>query len=134
MLLVGEKMNDVIGYQVNLDCYECDKTILNDINKIKLIIKRICEQIGASVVLEQYYMFEPYGVSAYAIITTSHVAIHTWPEYGFAAIDIFSCKSEIKTSIEPCIKEYLNTKKINATYYTRGSMEAVNSEKNFIKF
>ena len=113
-------MNNAIGWQVVLDCYNCDKSIVNDITEIKSMIYDLCKQINASVVKENYHMFEPYGISAYAIITTSHISIHTWPEFNFVAIDIFSCKNEVANCFEEYVKKKLNTNDIEITYLTRG--------------
>lgn len=49
----------------------------------------VCQCIGAGIVEECYHKFSPMGISAVAVITTSHISIHTWPEYGYAAVDIF---------------------------------------------
>ena len=53
---------------------------------------------GATIVDESFHTFPPYdGVSGVIIILESHVSIHTWPEHGYAAVDIFTCG----TSVEP---------------------------------
>lgn len=48
---------------------------------------------GATVVQKNFHHFSPYGVSGVVVIAESHFAIHTWPEYGYAAVDLFTCGS-----------------------------------------
>ena len=52
---------------------------------------------GATVLGESFHHFSPQGVSGVVVIAESHLSIHTWPEYGYAAVDIFTCG----TSVEP---------------------------------
>lgn len=50
------------------------------------------EIIGANIVESFFHRFSPHGVSGVVIISESHATIHTWPEHGYAAIDIFFCR------------------------------------------
>lgn len=62
---------------------------------------------GATVVEKKFHLFSPYGVSGVVIISESHLAIHTWPEYGYAAVDLFTCG----TSCDPKLAyDYLQEK------------------------
>ena len=48
-------------------------------------------EAGATVVEKAFHQFNPHGVSGVVIVAESHLFIHTWPEYGYAAVDIFTC-------------------------------------------
>ncbi|MGL5709373.1 MAG: adenosylmethionine decarboxylase, partial [Cetobacterium sp.] len=50
---------------------------------------------NATIVESVFHHFNPYGVSGAVIISESHLAIHTWPEYGYAAVDVFTCGDKI---------------------------------------
>lgn len=50
---------------------------------------------GATIVDERFHSFEPHGVSGVVVIAESHLTIHTWPEYGYAAVDVFTCGDQI---------------------------------------
>ena len=50
---------------------------------------------GATIVTETFHHFSPHGVSGAVIIAESHLAIHTWPEYGYAAVDLFTCGDSV---------------------------------------
>lgn len=49
------------------------------------------EAMGATIVTSTFHHFSPLGISGVVVIMESHLTIHTWPEYGYAAIDIFTC-------------------------------------------
>lgn len=91
--------------QLIADLYGCDAGCLDDIHCIQQIIKNVCGCLNTEIVEECYHKFEPVGISAVAVISTSHISIHTWPEYGYAAVDIFSCYEEIPSEILPVLKE-----------------------------
>ena len=46
---------------------------------------------GATVVKTVFHHFSPHGISGVVVIAESHLAVHTWPEHGYASIDIFTC-------------------------------------------
>lgn len=81
--------------QLLVDLYVCDDEILNDLEKIKEIAHKVIGEIQSEVVEECVHQFQPIGVTYIAVITTSHFSIHTWPEHGYAAVDIFSCNEAI---------------------------------------
>ena len=108
-----------IAYQIMIDCYGCDSDILDSIDKIKQIIHIGCEKINTSIVEECYHKFEPIGISAMAVITSSHFSVHTWPENGYAAIDIFSCSENIPDMIGKCIGDLLKAKEIKTKKFER---------------
>ena len=74
--------------QLLVDLYECDGNIIDDMEKIKEISRRMIREIHSEIVEECSHKFEPIGITYIAVITTSHFSIHTWPEYHYAAVDI----------------------------------------------
>lgn len=85
--------------QLLLDLYECKAEMLLDANKICEAARKAVAQIGAEIIKECVHQFQPQGVSYLAVISTSHLSVHTWPECGYAAIDIFSCQEEIPQQV-----------------------------------
>ena len=79
-------------------------TILNSEKDIKEIARRVVSDIGAEIVEECIHTFEPIGITYFAVITTSHFSVHTWPEYGYAAVDVFSCGEEVTERISELLK------------------------------
>jgi len=74
-----------------LDLKDCDKEVLNDLTFLKDSLLAAAVEAGATVLGESFHRFSPQGVSGVVIIAESHLFIHTWPEYGYAAVDIFTC-------------------------------------------
>ncbi|PKN80785.1 MAG: S-adenosylmethionine decarboxylase proenzyme [Candidatus Cloacimonetes bacterium HGW-Cloacimonetes-1] len=85
-----------LGIQILVEFYDCDKDILTDEKFIAKSMVDACIAAKATVVTHTFHSFSPYGVSGVVVIAESHVAIHTWPEYGYAAVDIFTCGETIE--------------------------------------
>ncbi len=84
-----------LGRQILVEFYDCDKDILIDQEAIRTALIEACVIGKATVVTDTFHSFSPHGVSGVVVIAESHVAIHTWPEYGYAAVDIFTCGETI---------------------------------------
>ena len=80
-----------LGRHVLAELYNCDSNVLNNVNLIEKFMVEAAVECGATVVEKNFHMFSPYGVSGVVIISESHLAVHTWPEYGYAAVDLFTC-------------------------------------------
>ena len=80
-----------MGKHYLLNLYGCDFDILNNENYLRNLIKLAAETTGATVIETISNKFTPYGVTAICLLSESHISIHTWPEKGEAAVDIFTC-------------------------------------------
>tara|TARA_A100001391_G_scaffold156852_1_gene115054 strand:+ start:688 stop:1032 length:345 start_codon:yes stop_codon:yes gene_type:complete len=78
-----------------IELYDCDRSILEDSNYVRNIFKEAVKESNATVVAEKYHNFNPHGLTGVAVITESHISIHTWPEHRYVAIDVFSCDDKI---------------------------------------
>ncbi len=85
-----------LGRQILVEFYDCDIDILKDEQAVRKAMIEACEIGKATVVTDTFHSFSPAGVSGVVVIAESHVAIHTWPEYGYAAVDIFTCGDTIE--------------------------------------
>ena len=81
--------------QLILDLYGCNPALLDDPEHIRAAARAAVQAVGAEIVEECLHRFEPIGISYIAVITTSHFSVHTWPEYGYAAVDVFSCSASV---------------------------------------
>ena len=86
---------NALGRHLLLELKICDKEVLDDLDFIKDSLNEAAIQSGATVVGESFYHFSPCGVSGVVNIAESHIAIHTWPEYGYAAADVFTCGNDV---------------------------------------
>lgn len=82
-----------LGTHLLLDLRQCNPDLLNDLQYIKQAMMRAATEAGATVLGENFHKFDPLGVTGIIAISESHLAIHTWPEHGYAAVDIFTCGS-----------------------------------------
>ncbi|MEE9201576.1 MAG: adenosylmethionine decarboxylase [Dehalococcoidia bacterium] len=84
---------NALGTQLLLEMRGCDPGLLDDLGYIQDVLLEAAVEMGASVLGHSFHKFSPQGVTGIVAIAESHLAIHTWPEYGYAAVDIFTCGS-----------------------------------------
>jgi len=82
---------NALGRHLLVELHDCDKEALNDLGFLRDVMVKAAVDSGAVVLGESFHRFSPQGVSGVVIIAESHLSIHTWPEYGYAAVDIFTC-------------------------------------------
>ena len=82
---------NVLGTHLLLELRDCDPELLDDLDYIREELLSAAEKVGAHVVGESFHQFSPQGVTGILSIAESHISIHTWPELGYAAADIFTC-------------------------------------------
>ena len=80
-----------MGKHYLLNLYGCEFDVLNNEVYLRNLIKLAAEKTGATVLQTISHKFEPHGVTAMCLLSESHISIHTWPEKGEAAVDIFTC-------------------------------------------
>ncbi|NMB45141.1 MAG: S-adenosylmethionine decarboxylase proenzyme [Firmicutes bacterium] len=84
-------MKNALGRHILCEAYGCDPEVLNDRNLVESIMVEAALAAGAEVREVAFHKFSPQGVSGVVVISESHLTIHTWPELGYAAIDVFTC-------------------------------------------
>lgn len=110
-----------LGRHILAEVYGCDRAILNDPSRVEEILVAAALESGAEVREVAFHQFSPQGVSGVVVISESHLAVHTWPELGYAALDVFTCGD----SVDPwdaCnyIVERFRAETITATETKRG--------------
>ncbi len=116
------KIQKCLGNHIILDIYECDSKLLNDVDVMRKILVETTQEIGAKVVSEGYKKFSPVGISAFVIITESHISVHTWPEHRYAAVDIFSCNKIVAEDVLTSIMDKFKAKSISMYSLQRGKL------------
>ncbi len=84
----------VLGRQLLIELFECDRERLDNVSGVRDALLEAARDAEATIVEDVFHRFSPHGVSGVVVIAESHVAVHTWPEHGYAAVDVFTC-SEI---------------------------------------
>jgi S-adenosylmethionine decarboxylase proenzyme len=111
-----------LGTHTVVDLYECDAVRLNDGGAIREMMVEAARRAGATIVGEAFQSFSPQGVTGVVILAESHLAIHTWPERGFAAVDLFTCGRNMNVdSCFPYIVEELRAARHSTTTLARGA-------------
>ena len=82
---------DMVGKHCILELYECDPSRLDDEAFLRTSITTAAKSAGATLLNLITHHFEPQGVTGLALLAESHISIHTWPESGYAAVDVFTC-------------------------------------------
>ena len=108
-----------------VEYYDCDPARLKHARGLKEPICDAVRRSGGTIVKAVFHSFKPYGVSGVVVITESHVTIHTWPEHGYAAVDIFSCSEKLNhMGIVREVKMVLGAKKVSKRILRRGKKGA----------
>ena len=88
-------MSAALGRHVLVELYDCNASLLNDVDHVERSMVAAAEEANATVINSTFHHFSPIGVSGVVVIQESHLAIHSWPEFGYAAIDIFTCGDSV---------------------------------------
>jgi len=110
-----------LGRHLIVEFYNCDGNFLNDIKKIKEILIGGAKYAKATIIKVVFHKFSPYGVTGIIIIAESHISLHTWPEYSFASIDIYTCGSKVNPwKAYQFYKKYFKPKTVSVLEMKRG--------------
>ncbi len=117
---------NALGRHILVELYRCDKEILNSVDLIREIMLKAAVDCGATVLGESFHRFSPQGVSGVVVIAESHISIHTWPEHGYAAADVFTCGTTVNPEIAANVLiEELGSKNHTSTEIKRGILVTV---------
>ncbi len=83
----------MIGTHYILEMYNCPVDVLDNEGLIADAIKTAVERGGLTLLNLATHKFSPQGVTAIGLISESHISVHTWPEFGYCAVDVFTCGS-----------------------------------------
>lgn len=112
---------NVLGRHILAEIYGCTADMLNNAKIIEQCMVRAALKAGAEVREVAFHKFSPQGVSGVVVISESHLTIHTWPELGYAAVDVFTCGDTVNPW-DACnyLSEMLKARDMNATEVKRG--------------
>jgi S-adenosylmethionine decarboxylase proenzyme len=87
-----------LGQHLLIELYGCDPVFLDDLEYVRQALLHSADLVSATVIQVVSHKFQPCGVTVVVAIAESHLSIHTWPEYRYAAVDVFTCSAEPLTS------------------------------------
>lgn len=105
-----------------------DFEALNNVEKLEQAMRDAALAATATILSSSSHFFSPHGVSCVVIIQESNLCIHTWPEFGYAAADFFTCGSDVNPwkSFE-FLKAFLKAEKFSCMEIKRGSTALINN-------
>ena len=110
-----------LGIHLLIELWSCNRQKIDNLDYLERIMAHAAEIAGATVLKTAFQDFNPQGVSGVVVIAESHLTIHTWPEHGYAAVDIFTCG----TTVDPWkaagfLKQELEAEEIQIRDFLRG--------------
>jgi S-adenosylmethionine decarboxylase len=116
-----------LGTHYLAEFFGCDRTKIDDIAFIERIMVEATQLSGAQMIKPFFHQFSPQGISGVVVIAESHFAIHTWPEHGYAAVDLFSCAEfDFKKALNH-IREQIGAQQHSVAQVRRGILSEGNS-------
>ncbi len=120
-----------LGRHLLVELSGCDRSLLNDQEKLR---EHMCEAVrcsGATIVETVFHRYNPHGVSGVIVIAESHISLHTWPEYGYAAVDFFTCGDAVDPyKAHDYLKDKLGATTAQVNEVRRGIPSAVDESIN----
>ena len=89
--LTKGEFNMELGRHLILELYGCSPEILDSEETIKRVLTEAVKAANGNICGVFFHKFNPQGVTGVVVISESHISIHTWPEHGYAAVDVFTC-------------------------------------------
>ncbi len=110
-----------IGRHLILEMWGCSN--LNSVEVAEKALREMVVALDVTLLDLKVYPFSPVGVTGMAIVSESHLVIHTWPEYGYAAVDLFTCgaRREPEAAV-PVLRKYYAPDRIQVMEMTRGQL------------
>ena len=113
---------NALGRHLLMELQDCNEETLNDLEALKTVMLAAADEAGATVMGDSFHRFSPYGISGVVVVAESHLFIHTWPEYGYAAADIFTCGTTVcPEKAAEVLVEKLGAKKHSIREIQRGT-------------
>jgi S-adenosylmethionine decarboxylase proenzyme len=81
-----------LGEHYICDLSNCNRKLLMSSEKVYALFSKVVRESGLTVVDEGFYKFSPHGFTCFLLLAESHASLHAWPEYGYCAIDLFTCE------------------------------------------
>ena len=96
-----------LGVHVLLELHDCPPALLRHPTDSERLLLAAAAAMRATVIEARFHAFSPHGVSGVVVIAESHLTVHTWPEHGYAAVDVFSCGDlDLAAGIETLARGY----------------------------
>lgn len=92
-----------LGEHFICDFSDCDRDLLLNPERSRDLFTKAVRDAGLTIVSEGFFKFNPHGFTCFLLLAESHASLHAWPEYGYCAIDLFTCN--LHMDIRPLVQE-----------------------------
>lgn len=124
----------VIGKHLTVDMYGCSFESLDNVAFVKDAMLTAVKEANMTLLDFTYHKFEPQGLTALALLAESHMSIHTYPEMGYAAVDVFTCGDHSRPDkAVQTLQRFLQPEKTKTTNIKRGDFGSVSDMKPKVK-
>ncbi len=118
-----------LGKHLIIEFHDCDPRVLDDAEACQDIFLEAARRSGATIIKPFFHQFSPHGVSGIIVIAESHFSVHTWPEYGYCAIDVFTCGDDIEgDAAVDFLRKNLKAQHFSVMEIKRGLLDRPSSE------
>lgn len=108
------------GTHLLVECRGCTPAALNDPLALERALRAAAAEIGARVIAASFHAFAPHGVTGMLLLEESHLSVHTWPEHGYAAVDLFTCGVADPARALPLLRTALSATQLQCLTVSRG--------------
>ena len=117
-----------LGHHTLIELCGCDPERLKRVPDVRRWMLEAARLAHGTVVNDVFHEFSPWGVSGVVVIAESHLTIHTWPEHGYAAVDVFSCSVRLRQAvIRDYLRRMLGARSVTSLRVRRGPRDPGNS-------
>ena len=113
------KAPDSLGKHIIIDLYGASN--LNSVESMEQAMKEIIDATGATLLHQYYHVFQPQGVTGVSCLAESHISVHTWPETGRAAFDVFMCGDAKPEQAIPILEKHFSPSNAEVVELNRGT-------------
>jgi S-adenosylmethionine decarboxylase len=118
-----------LGKHLIVELYDCDRSLIDRVDQVEAILVEAVKVSKATIIKPVFHQFNPHGVSGVVVIAESHFSIHTWPEYGYCALDIFTCGEQIDSDLAlQFLKKTFRAKNMSVMELKRGTLDVPEGE------
>lgn len=114
-----------LGTHIIAELFDCQN--INNLSFVRTALIEAARVCGATILHTKFHQFSPQGLTGYILLAESHISIHTWPEYNYAAVDVFTCGPMNTEKAVHYLVGQFNAQKVDIRKMERGAKKAISA-------